>query len=166
MAMSGFSAEELAGIPDDGLVDAVLGVVVASSMGREPRDIAAILDASPEGFGIVHSVWLLDGEVRNGGFHQYFWNHGHAYVEMTQRSLARLGAGDHRRLFEEACRIADIERPASGKKGKRAAVQAFSRSAVSSPLNALDARWYDLPEVGPILVAFVRQNPLSVWEED
>ena len=69
--MSGFSTEELAAIPDEDSVDAILGVVWASGTGLDEATLVKILDASPEGFGTVHSVWLLDSEIQNGGFHQY-----------------------------------------------------------------------------------------------
>ena len=164
--MSGFSTEELAAIPDDGLVEAVLGVVWASSTGLDAETVVKILEASPEGFGIVHSVWLLDLEIKNGGFHQYFWNRKQVHVEMTRKALAKIGAPDHLALLEEALRVLQREllEPSGG--SPHEVLEAFSESAPTSALNPLDSRWYDLPEVEPMLVAYLRANPESVWEED
>jgi hypothetical protein len=164
--VSGFSTEELAAIPDEQLVDAVLGVVWASGTGLDEATLVKILDASPEGFGVVHSVWLLDSEIQNGGFHQYFWNHKDVHVEITRRALARLGAMDHLALFEEALSV--LQREPSGPSGgsPQEVLEAFSQSAPTSALNPLDSRWYNLPELAPMLVAYLRANPEAVWEAD
>jgi hypothetical protein len=164
--VSGFSAEELAAIPDEGLVEAVLGVVWASGTGLDEETVVEILEASPVGFGIVHSVWLLDSEIGNGGFHQYFWNHKQVHVEMTRNALAMLGAPDHLAVLEDALQVLQREplEPAGGSPDE--VLEAFSESALASALNPLDARWYELPEVGPMLVAYLRANPESVWEAD
>ena len=163
--MSGFSAEELDAIPDDELVEAVLGVVWNSEGGRHEETLVKILEASPSGFGVVHSAWLLDAEIQNGGFHQYFWNHGRAYVEMTRRSLSKLGATEHLALFEKALVLLDREpiEPPDG--APEEVLQAFSTSAIASPMNALDSRWYDLPEIAAMLIGFLRAHPEEVCEE-
>lgn len=144
---------ELAAIPDESLVDAVLQVVWASE---------AESDQLREGLDIIHAAWLLDAEIQNGGFHQYFWNHKQEHVPMTRKALARLGAREHLAVFEEA--LAALERqpiePTVG--APETALGAFSESAMSSPMDSLDDRWYDLPGIDQILVQYIRANPESV----
>lgn len=164
--MSGFSTQELAAIPDDQLVEAILGVVWASGAGLDEATVVKILDASPEGFGVVHSVWLLDSEIKNGGFHQYFWNHGELHVEMTRTALARLGAKDHLALFDEALSVLGRDPVEPSGRSPQEQLEAFAESAPTSALNPLDSRWYDLSEVEPMLVAYLRANPEAVWESD
>ena len=164
--MSGFSSEELAALEDAGLVEAVLNVVLASGAGLEEDLLVKILEESPEGFGIVHSVWLLNAEIENGGFHQYFWNHKQSYVALVRRSLGRIGAGEHLAAFEEAVVVLN-RAPVQAVPGRPEAVlEDFSESAMSSAMSHLDDRWYSLPELDSLLVSFIRANPLSVWEED
>ena len=164
--MSGFSAEELAAIDDAEVVDAVLGVVWGSVAGLEEAEVAGILEAAPEGFGVVHTVYLLDAEIQNGGFHQYFWNTQQLYVPILKRSLASLGATEHLGLLEEALRILEQEPVVRSGDRSEDMLRAFSRSAVGSPLSPLDDKWYALPPVKELLVAYVRRHPGLFWEKE
>ena len=147
-------------------MDAVLGVVWGSVAGLEEGEVARVLEAAPEGFGVVHSVDLLDAEIQNGGFHQYFWNTQRLYVPMLKRSLASLGAAEHLGLLEEALRILEHEPVVRSGERPEELLEAFSRSAVGSPFSALDDKWYALPPVKELLMAYIRKHPELFWEEE
>jgi hypothetical protein len=64
---------------------------------------------SPTGFdGLSHrqklyfAVRLLEGEVYNGGFHQYFFNNSGSYYTYAEEGLIALGAFQALKLLQEA----------------------------------------------------------------
>ena len=68
------SIEVLAAIPDDKLEQAIIDFVAekTASTGGDER---ATLKSLSVGFRAVYATWVLEGEVDNGGFNQFFWNH-------------------------------------------------------------------------------------------
>ncbi len=58
----------------------------------EQEEQWAYVDSLSPGLQMLWTTNSLDGEVLNGGFHQYFFNSSHCYVEQTMRDLAMIGA--------------------------------------------------------------------------
>jgi hypothetical protein len=164
--VSGLSAEELTAIDDTEVVDAVLGVVWGGVAGLEEAEVAKILEGAPEGFGVVHSVYLLDAEIQNGGFHQYFWNTKGLYVAMLKKSLASLGAMEHLGVLQEALVIMEHEPMIRSGDSPELRLEAFSSYAVASPFRSLDDSWYALPPVKELMVSYIRNRPDAFWEEE
>jgi len=101
----------------------------------------------------------LDGEVVNGGFHQFFWNSEGELNTALEEDLLHVGANGHlpvfqqaRRLFDE-CRIADIKRAGEN------TWEEFTAGYKTIPWGALDERYWALtPKLPAMLSAFVRSN--------
>ena len=75
------------------------------------RDLVRRVHAAPDGFfrlsppeQTYFSVCLLDGEVYNGGMHQFFYNSSGDYYAETLRGLEELGAMRCHALLVTACR--------------------------------------------------------------
>jgi hypothetical protein len=151
--------EVLAGFGDDVLE---LGVIVFVLEFRlwPVQGLIAVFAKLQAGFSAVYTTWMLDAEVANGGFHQYFWNTGGAYVGLVQDGLRRLGAAEHLRVFEDAVqRAAAQDRPDVGGLPARAQMEAFSESALAGSFDGVDAAWYQLGELSAARVRFIRANP-------
>ncbi len=54
----------------------------------------------------IYSIWWLEAEVNNGGFHQYFWNSAGDYADTTLKSLGNIGALKTASLLEQAIEVA------------------------------------------------------------
>jgi len=83
--------EILAGVPNDMLEQTIVDFVLAFREWPEDR-LLALLTGLPAGFSTVYTTWMLDAEVTNGGFHQYFWNSAGVYVELVRQGLQSLNA--------------------------------------------------------------------------
>jgi hypothetical protein len=42
----------------------------------------------------IYTMWWLEAEVNNGGFHQYFWNSAGDHTKVALESLSRGNNGD------------------------------------------------------------------------
>jgi len=91
------------------------------------------------------SVWELEAEVNNGGFHQYFSNSSGRRAAEAPAALRAVGAL-HTAAIVEAALGAVGKGVAWGDDTRRqAAVEALSEAADAS-LDALDARFYAYPD--------------------
>lgn len=57
------------------------------------------------------SIWLLEADVNNGGFHQYYSNSWSARALRAAEALRRIGAGRAAAIVEEANRLFGDEGP-------------------------------------------------------
>jgi len=55
-------------------------------------DVDARLMALPPHWRVVYTACTLEGEVNNGGHHQYFWNSNGAFAAVLVEDLKRVGA--------------------------------------------------------------------------
>ena len=55
---------------------------------------------------MIYTIWWLEAEVNNGGFHQYFWNSAGDQTEIALESLTRIGAAITATLLKQAIEIA------------------------------------------------------------
>jgi hypothetical protein len=149
----------LAAVPDHMLEQTVVDFVLAHGVWRD-EDLVALLRSLPEGFGIAYTSWVLDAEVANGGFHQYFWNTEGNYVDLVTRAVARLGSAEHVHTLTEAIRIFRAEGKADvAHLDEREQLERFSASAQASDLGPLDSRWYELGDLAAARVRFIREAP-------
>jgi len=148
----------LAGIPDDMLEQSVVDFVLAHGVWRH-NDLLRLLASLPEGFGIVYSTWVLDAEVANGGFHQYFWNTEGRYLDLVTRAVQRLGSAENNRILSQAIKVYALEgRPDVAALAPEEQVQVFSKGAQESSLGTLDSQWYDR-DLAAARVRLIREHP-------
>src|SRR5215471_12031523 len=101
--------DQLEALTDDELVDAAVEYV-SRKVGADAENRLELLNRLPEGLRAFFAVWLVDAEVNNGGFCQYFWNRGDSGVGVAVFGFRLLGADDHAALMEEAVEIWKQER--------------------------------------------------------
>ncbi len=54
----------------------------------------------------IYTIWWLEAEVNNGGFHQYFWNSAGDHADVALKSLNAIGATKTASLLQQAIDIA------------------------------------------------------------
>lgn len=54
-------------------------------------------------------IWDLQGEVNNGGFHQYCWNSSGARIKPTIAALHEIGAKDTAKLCEQMLELLGVD---------------------------------------------------------
>jgi hypothetical protein len=103
-------------------------------------------------------VELLNYEVGNGGFVQYFANTEGEYVDDTVQALRAIGALGQCAVFEEAVARWRVERPTLEPLWQT--IGGIQRVYELSRLTELDDRWYDTA-IEPFEAAFIRANIAS-----
>lgn len=79
----------------------VLWPIVVNTVFSEPDRKENIEALAPEA-RVIYLVQILDGEVINGGFHQFFSNSSGNHTHETHRALLEIGAVDASRLLATA----------------------------------------------------------------
>jgi hypothetical protein len=150
--------ELLAQLPHEEVPFAVQQHVLMRIQGdveREP-DILASLPAGTRG---VHAALVLDAEVKNGGFNQFFWNSSHHIAAYALEGLDYIGAQEHAALLRSAFQSATSERERLMPYHVEGSLEAFSASYREGVFEDLDTRYYSLPELTDIIADAIHSNP-------
>jgi hypothetical protein len=101
--------------------------------------VSAVL-SMPRGLQIFYLSFIVEAEVMNGGFNQFFWNPSSEFAELMATALHDLGATEAATLFAQA-------------------IEAFSESYAQTRLNQYDARFCEQALGFPKLRAeIIRKN--------
>jgi hypothetical protein len=116
----------------------------------------------PDDLRAVFTTMLVEMEVANGGFHQYFWNTSGQYAEAALAGYERLGAAQHAAIMREAMGVFGREQAQQQAFKATGALQGFADSANQSRLKDLDTRFYQANENEDIVALradHARQHP-------
>ncbi len=94
---------------------------------------------------IIYSVWWLEAEVNNGGFHQYFWNSSGDYANQTLSALEKIGAIKNAALLKAAMDIA-FEGAAPVARDSRQFFLEQNEEMKQERLGELDSDFYEYKE--------------------
>lgn len=152
--------ETLASIPDDKVEQAVVDYVVTKMDGHYEKE-ARIVAALPPGARSLYLTWVVEAEVNNGGFNQYYWNTSDQFAEAAAEAFEFFSAADHAALMREANRVRAQEKAAMERFKRQGTVEAFSKSYDESKLGPLDERFYKLEEhLSTLRIKKIRAVPL------
>jgi hypothetical protein len=140
---------------EQALIDYV-GTKIGNDFQRQ-REIAWGLKP---GLRALYITWLVEAEVNNGGFNQFYWNSAGQFASDAPDAFAYFSAQQHAELMREANRVRAAEANAIKKYQDLGTVKAFSASYGESKLEPLDDRFYRLGEnLSALRVAKIRANP-------
>jgi hypothetical protein len=105
------------------------------------------------------AVGLLEGEVYNGGFDQFFSNSSGAYHSLAVEGLKALKAEASLRILDEAVRLLFGDAPPPLDRQKRWDAMQLSSQTQAEELGALDRKfWEDPDRLSEKLTAFAQQS--------
>jgi hypothetical protein len=147
-----------------------------SPAGRFWRSLVHRVHETAEGFGgltaaeqIYFAARVLEGEVYNGGFDQYFYNSAADYYARAVEGLIELGAAQSLTLLREAKSILFGSNPVPPTQTERIAVFPGMSDAHAAPpdwserLDDVNRRfWEDPDRLGERLDRFAAKHGLSV----
>lgn len=133
------------------LVFAVLsGVVLAGEYPDSFEPVSAKCDAT--GFAsltekeqAIYTIWWLEAEVNNGGFHQYFSNSAGNQAVVALASLKNIGAVKTAQLLENAIAVAFGENYPQSQRERQNQLEVDEEMKFSR-LEELDSKFYGYPE--------------------
>ncbi len=103
------------------------------------------LDKADKAMSEFQSMWIMESEVHNGGFDQFFLNNGLEYGKTALNGLKRIGAEKYSVLLEKAIQI--FKNQSSEFQNKR-----------NPDFNELDDEFYDLKGLEQIQINYIRMN--------
>lgn len=140
----------VAKLDDDPLVDSVCGAIAF----RE----AWLVKLLPTGFQRVHAVRLLDREVLNGGFSQFFWNWNGAFAFEAYQCFRKIGARTHANHLAGAMRAFVKAQPKLKELRSTTGYRAWYEELSKSEVNELDCSYFDLENITGKLARYIRSH--------
>ena len=93
----------------------------------------------------IYTIWWLETEVNNGGFHQYFWNSAGDHADVALKSLRSIGAKKTAELLEKSIKIA-FEGKLPINRSERQNKLEVNQEAKLERLEELDNEFYEYSE--------------------
>jgi hypothetical protein len=106
------------------------------------------------------ATWILEAEVNNGGFNQYYYNSDGEFAEMALNGLKIIKANKFADLVSRANSVyeKDKERLSAYDDGS---MESFSKSYKDNPLNKFDDEFYDLEKkqnISKLRIKYIREH--------
>jgi hypothetical protein len=154
-----FDIVALRAIPDDEIEQALFDYASRIVWDTKERRLENF-HSMPIGIQALCSTWMVDAEVNNGGFNQYFWNSSGAFAEEAVDGFVFFGATELAALMREAIALAHSEANQRGRFKRENTLEAFSESYKHTKLGELDQRYYKLAEnFGKLRINVIRERP-------
>ena len=129
----------LAAIPDDKLEMAVFDYALTKLEGNYEQE-TQVVAALPPGVRALYLTWVVESEVNNGGFDQYYGNTADRFSDQAVDAFEFFGATELASLMREANRVRADER--------------------QQKLGPLDDRYYELGDkLSALRIAKIRAQP-------
>ena len=149
----------LASLATDEIGDAIVQHVHLR-IGRDTERDVEIIRALPRGVQAVYATWLVDAEVNNGGFNQFFWNPSGRFAGDALVGYELLGAEEYAVVMRAAIATREVERERMAPFYEAGTVEAFSESYAHTELEEIDQRYYSLGDrIYDIWANAVRDRP-------
>ena len=151
------SPQALASISDD-VIEHALICYVADVLENAEDELEALSEL-PEALQAWYFAFLLDAEVLNGGFNQYFFNPSGQFAEVTPAALERMALPEAATLVARAVDLLETHTPSLEAAQQDGTIEAFMQTYIDQPFEELDneycskeAEWRDAR------IAFLRRS--------
>jgi len=126
--------------------------------GPEARD--DVILALPIGTKAIYTTWLVDVEVNNGGFEQFFFSPSSRYAGIALRGYELLGAEEYAAIMRAAIATYESERDVIAPHRDAGTLDAFRDSHRHTTLDEVDQRYYALGDrIYEAWADFIRIRP-------
>jgi hypothetical protein len=108
----------------------------------------------------IYMIWLLEAEVNNGGYNQFYFNSSGQFYKHLPDALKLIGANKFADLTKRANDTFERENPKITQH-QDGTLEGFSKSYDDNPLNKFDEEFYDLyktENLQQIQVDFIRKH--------
>lgn len=106
----------------------------------------------------IYIICLLEAEVNNGGFNQYYYNSSGQFAKLAPGALKLVGATQFAALTQAANKMYEEEKH-HVTKHQDGTPEGFSKSYDNNPLDEFDDQFYKLKEpLAELQIAFIRKN--------
>jgi len=143
----------------DEQLDRVILDYIFDRIDRSPGARRDVVLSLPSAFRTVYLSWLVEAEVLNGGFNQYFWNSSSDFADLTPAALTEIGSPEAARIMRQAIATANAEWPITSRFREEGTVEAFIESYQHTRLNDYDDPFATLAEqFSALRLRYIRAN--------
>jgi len=149
----------LKNIKDENLEQAIIDNI-QTKFNKDFSNEEEIVRNLSKGKKAIYVTWLLEAEVNNGGFNQFYFNSSGQLADLGQGAFKTIGAVQFADLVGQADSIHEATK-ANLEKYNDGTIESFSKSYDQNPLNDLDGKFYKLYKDEPlheIKVKYIREN--------
>ncbi len=156
---STLDADVLTSIPDDKLEQAIIDYI-SIQVGDDWENSDEIIGDLPDSFRGVYATWVLEAQVNNGGFNQYFWNGYGYFADDAISAFEAYGTSEYAEVTKKAVAMYLSEIDAHQEFRDRGTLDAFSESYKHTELGDVDGEFWDIEQnLSELRIAYVRANP-------
>ncbi|MFN0052291.1 MAG: DUF4375 domain-containing protein, partial [Planctomycetales bacterium] len=132
--------------------------VVAMLAGSDDVHFSRVLQL-PQPWRALYTTFILDAEVRNGGFHQYFWNTEGVLNATTEEDLGYIAAVDIQQNFRRAVAcFVEFDLAAQKRRGENTREE-FTAGYKTIPWDSFDTQFYETsPTLFQHVARYVREH--------
>ena len=149
----------LRSISDAEVEQAIIDYVISKLEDNYDRD-KEIVGRLSVGIRSTYLTWIVEAEVNNGGFNQYYFNTEGKFASEAVGAFEYFGASEHAALMRDANAVRAEEAAGMTKFKEKGTLEAFSESYEETKLGPLDDRFFKLTEnLSHLRIARIRQAP-------
>ena len=142
----------LASIPDHEVERAVFDYVL-EKIGKEHAHERELVAKLPIGAQALYITWMVDAEVRSGGFEQYYSNRSGEFADQAAEAFEFFSAHDHAALMREANSVRAMD-------AEKRRLDKNPDGHAESQLDPLDDRFHAMKEdLSALRIARIRAMP-------
>jgi hypothetical protein len=147
----------IAELSDEAVEQAIVDIVAARIRQSDGPAIDSVM-ALPVGYRVVYATWVLEVEVANGGFLQYFYNSRGHFIDEAADGLELLEAMEHLAIFDAAVVRVTDELERLGPFWQQGTLDGFAASYKVSALDEFDEKWFKLGGLSRARLAYIRRT--------
>jgi hypothetical protein len=154
------SLEDIANAPDEKVWQLIFLCQVARVGGSALQQYEIVKAWSP-GLRMLYATQVVDDEVSNGGFNQFFFNSSGQFAEEAVEGFQLIGASARADIVARAIQQFFKDAPALRPYHQQRTMEAFMESYSHTDLGTFDQAWYEAPEFFSARTAYIRAHPLE-----
>ncbi|MDO5969772.1 DUF4375 domain-containing protein [Flavivirga aquimarina] len=123
----------------------LVGLIYEKSVELELGTFGESLEITDPAMAEFQAMWVLEGDVQNGGFDQFLHNYGLEYAQIALAGFNRIDANDFVNVIEKTIEV--FKNQESEFNNKR-----------NPKFNDLDDEFYDIEGLEKLQVDYIRKN--------
>jgi hypothetical protein len=153
------SADELAEIPESEL-ESRLFEAISQRIESDSRELVESVRKLPKGQRMHYVTYVLENEVHNGGFDQFFTNSSGSYARMAVPSLDLIGAKKHAKLMRRAIAAYARQEPDQKVFKVDKTVKKYLETYKDADLGKLNSEFYEMADqLSKLRIKYIREHP-------
>jgi len=142
-------------IPDKKLIQSIFDYICDEVVKNDYGKIKKL----PVGFQYIYAIWLLELEVNNGGFNQFFYNSSGKFSDEAYNGCVAIGAYKTAEIMKKAINIMIEEKELQLDAKKKGTVKEFIDSYKETRLEECDVAFFKYSEnLKDLQINYVRKN--------